>query len=148
MPPFPENSGVDLPKSVRARLEMHRKNPVCASCHSQMDPLGFALENFDAIGGWRTMDGVTEIDPSGAFPSGAKFDGPAEFRERLLAQPAQFVGTVTEKLMIYALGRGVEYYDLPVVRQIVRDAAQSDYKWSSVILGIAKSLPFQMRRAL
>ena len=148
VPPFPENSGVDLPKSVRARLEMHRKNPVCASCHSQMDPLGFALENFDAIGGWRTVDGVTEIDPSGAFPSGAKFDGPAEFRERLLAQPAQFVGTVTEKLMIYALGRGVEYYDLPVVRQIVRDAAQSDYKWSSVILGIAKSLPFQMRRAL
>jgi mono/diheme cytochrome c family protein len=148
VPPFPENSGTDLPKSVRARLEMHRKNPVCASCHSQMDPLGFALENFDAIGGWRTVDGVTEIDPSGAFPSGEKFDGPAEFRERLLAQPDQFVGTVTEKLMIYALGRGVEYYDLPVVRQIVRDAAQSDYKWSSVILGIAKSLPFQMRRAL
>ena len=148
VPPFPTNDGADVPKSVRARLEMHRENPVCASCHAQMDPLGFALENFDAIGGWRTVDGVTEIDPSGAFPSGVKFDGPAEFRARLLDRPDQFVGTVTEKLMTYALGRGVDYYDLPVVRQIVRDAAKSDYQWSSLILGIAKSLPFQMRRAL
>ena len=148
VPPFPENDGTEQPKSVRARLEMHRKNPVCSSCHSQMDPLGFALENFDAIGHWRTTDQATVIDPSGVLPSGVKFSGPVEFRASLLAQRDLFMGNVTQKLLTYALGRGVEYYDLPVVRQIARESAGADYRWSSLILAITKSMPFQMRRSL
>jgi hypothetical protein len=147
VPPLPEKT-TEQPKSVRARLEQHRNNPVCASCHSQMDPLGFALENFDGIGGWRTMDGTTPIDASGVLPSGVKFTGPAEFRAMLMTQRDQFVTTVTEKLLTYALGRGVEYYDQPVIRQIVREAAASDYRWSSLIVAITKSMPFQMRRSL
>ena len=148
VPPFPSNDGVEQPKSVRARLEMHRKNPVCAACHSQMDPLGFALENFDAIGQWRTTDSATPIDPSGTLPSGAKFAGPVEFRALLLEQRDLFVGTVTQKFLTYALGRGVQYYDMPVVRQIKREAAGADYRWSALILAMTRSAPFQMRRSL
>ncbi len=134
-----------MPASLRERMVEHRANPVCASCHSRMDPLGFALENFNAIGQWRELDGEAPIDPSGTFPDGTKFSGPAEFRQGLLAHREQFVRTFTEKLATYSLGRGLEYYDMPAARKIIRDAAASDYKWSSVILGIVNSVPFQMR---
>ena len=144
VPPLKENE--EVPTTVRARLEQHRRNPVCATCHSRMDPLGFALENFDAIGQWRTIDGVAPVDSSGVLLDGTKFDGPAAFRKALLSHGEEFVGTVLEKLMTYALGRGVEYYDMPTVRKIRREAAP-DYRWSSLILGIVKSTPFQMRTA-
>jgi hypothetical protein len=109
-----------------------------------MDPLGFALENFDGIGQWRTAEGPTKIDASGGLPDGTKFDGPDGLRKILLSHPEQFASTVTKKLLTYAMGRGVEYYDLPTVRQIMREAAPGNYKWSSLILGIVKSVPFQM----
>jgi hypothetical protein len=133
--------------SIRERMEAHRKNPVCAACHARMDPLGFALENFDGIGGWRDEDGGKKIDASGALPGGAIFDGPSGLRTMLLTHKYDFVTTVTDKLMTYALGRGTEYYDAPAVRQILHDAEANNYRWSSIILGIAKSTPFQMRRA-
>jgi hypothetical protein len=135
--------------TVRARMEQHRKNPVCASCHARMDPLGFALENFDAVGQWRVEDNDahTAIDASGVLPDGTKFSGPSDFRRALVGRKADFVNTVTEKLLTYGLSRGLEYYDAPAVRQIVRDAAASDYRWSSIVLGIVQSKPFQMRMA-
>jgi hypothetical protein len=133
--------------SVRERLEMHRSNPACSGCHSVMDPLGFALENFDPVGRWRTHDAGTPVDASGALPSGAKFEGVAGLRELLLQQREQFATNVTDRLMAYALGRTVEYYDLPSIRRIARAAAPDDYRWSSIILGIVKSAPFQMRRS-
>jgi hypothetical protein len=132
--------------TMREQMEEHRKNPACASCHRVMDPLGFALENFDATGRWRTK-GETSIDASGVLPDGTKFQGPAELRKLLLNHPEQFVHTLTEKLLTYALGRGVEYYDAPAVREILRKAETSDYRWSSIILGIVNSAPFQMRRS-
>jgi hypothetical protein len=112
-----------------------------------MDPLGFALENFDAIGGWRASEAGASIDASGALPNGNHFEGLAGLRAVLLSQREQFVRTVTEKLLTYALGRGVEHYDLPEVRTITREATASDYRWSSIILGIVKSTPFQMRKS-
>ena len=132
------------PRSVRERMERHRTDPVCASCHVRMDPLGFALESFDAIGGYRELP-VEET--SGTLPSGRELNGPASVREMLLANREDFVGTVTEKLLTYALGRGVEYYDHPWIRRIVRQAEADDYRWSSLILGIVESTPFQMRKA-
>ena len=134
------------PTSVRARMEAHRKNPVCAGCHARMDPLGFAFENFTAIGKWRTTDAGTPIDASGAMPDGTKFANPAQFREALLGHRDEFVRTVTERLLTYALGRGVEYYDMPAVRGILGSAAPGDYRWSSLVLGIVKSAPFQGTR--
>jgi hypothetical protein len=111
-----------------------------------MDPLGFALENFDAIGRWRTSDdGETSIDASGQLPDGTKFQGPVGLRQALMTRRDQFVATVTGKLLTYALGRGLEYYDAPAVRKIIIDAARADHRWSSIVLGIAKSTPFQMR---
>jgi hypothetical protein len=135
--------------TMRERMEQHRRNPVCASCHSRMDPLGFALENFDAVGKWRTTVGAdnTRIDASGTLPDGSQFDGPAELRKVLLSKQDEFVSTVTERLLTYALGRGVEYYDQPAIRKILREAAGSDYRWSSLVLGIVRSTPFQMRGA-
>ncbi len=135
------------PASVRERLEQHRKNPVCANCHAPMDPLGFALENFDAIGRWRTISDGTAIDASGTLPSGAQFVGLAGLRTLLLSRREQFAGTVVEKLLAYALGRTLQYYDFPTVRTIARDAASTDYRWSSIILGIVKSTPFRLRRS-
>jgi mono/diheme cytochrome c family protein len=135
------------PKSMREKMEQHRGNPVCASCHAVMDPLGFSLENFDALGAWRTTDGSGPIDASGVLLDGTKFEGPIELRQRLVAQKELFLNAVTEKLITYALGRNMEYYDAPAIRKIVKDAATDDYQWSSVILGIVKSLPFQMRRS-
>ena len=134
--------------SVRQRMEQHRANPACASCHARMDPLGFALENFDGIGRWRTTsEANTPIDASGMLPDGTRFQGPVGLREILLDRREQFVTTVTERLLTYALGRGVEYYDAPAIRRIRREAAPNDYRWSSLISGIVKSTPFQMRRS-
>jgi len=112
-----------------------------------MDPIGFALDNFDAIGQWRTAEGKAPIDPSGVLPDGTQFQGIAELKKILISRPNQIVHTVTEKLLMYALGRGVEYYDQPTIRTIMRQAAPSDYRWSSLIIGIVKSMPFQMRRS-
>ena len=147
VPPLAEsNEGQKVATSVRERMEQHRKNPACAACHSKMDPLGFALENFDGVGQWREDDGESKVDASGVLPDGTKFTGPAEFRRALLRRPDAFVTTVASKLLTYALGRGVEHYDMPSVRRIVRESAKDDYRWSSLILGIVKSMPFQMRR--
>jgi hypothetical protein len=133
---------------VREMLEAHRANPVCASCHSRMDPLGLSLENFDAIGQWRTNDADKPIDASGVLLDGTKVDGPVALRRALMAQKEQFVRTVTAKLLTYTLGRGIEYYDEPAIRAIVRNTAADDYRWSSVVLGIVRSPPFQMRSVL
>jgi hypothetical protein len=135
------------PQSVRERLEDHRKNPSCAACHAQMDPLGFALEHFDAVGKWRTVDAGTPIDASGTLLDGSTFNGLEGLRALLQGRSDQFASTVTEKLLAYAVGRGLEHYDLPAVRTILHDAAPNDYQWSSIILGIVNSVPFQMRRA-
>ena len=134
--------------SMREATEQHRRNPVCASCHRLMDPLGFALENFDAVGRWRDRgESFTAIDSSGILPDGSVFEGPAGLRDALLSQPERFVSTLTEKLLTYALGRGLEYYDTPAVRAITRDAARNEDRFSSVIMGIVNSMPFQMRRS-
>ena len=144
--PLVENDANTAPRSVRERMEQHRANPVCASCHAQMDPLGFALENFDAIGKWRDVDEDGEpVDAVGALPGGMAFDGPAGLRQMLETRGQEFVGNVTSKLLTYALGRGVEAYDMPAIRNIMREAEAGGYRWSSIILGIAKSTPFQMR---
>ena len=134
--------------SMRERMEQHRANPVCASCHRIMDPLGLALENFDAVGRWRAhMPGGTAIDAAGTMPDGTAFEGPADLRELLVGNPEQFATVVTEKLLTYALGRGVEYYDAPAVRQITRGAAGDDYGLASLVVGVVQSTPFQMRLA-
>ena len=149
VPQLKDDERGQAPSSMRAKMEVHRKNPVCAACHSMLDPLGFSLENFDAVGQFRATegDGVTPIDPSGTMPSGFTFKGPSGFRSALLEQKDTFAITLTQKLMTYALGRGAEYYDMPAVRKIVRDAAPGNYRWSALISGIVKSVPFQMRRA-
>ncbi len=131
--------------TMRQRMEQHRSNPVCATCHARMDPIGLALDNFDGLGKWRTAEGGTPIDPSGVLPDGAKFQGPAELRKILASRREQVVTTITEKLLTYSLGRGIDYYDQPTVRKILRDASSSGYRWSSIVLGIVKSNPFQMR---
>ena len=135
----------ELKGTLRQRMEAHRKNPVCASCHTMMDPLGFALENFDPLGQWRTKDDGYAVDAVGATPDGTKFDGVNGLRAALLAKPDAFIETLTDRLMVYALGRGTEYYDAPAIRQIARNAAKNDYKFSRLILGIVNSTPFQMR---
>ena len=132
--------------SLRQRLEQHRANPVCASCHRIMDPLGFSLENFDLVGTWRELDGTTRIDASGQLADGTALNGPADLRRALLSRSEAFVTTATEKLMIYALGRPMHYTDMPTVRSIVRRAAANDSRFSSVMLGVIESAPFQMRR--
>ena len=132
--------------TMREAMAMHRENPACRVCHAAMDPIGFSLENYDAVGKWRTQFAGQPIDASGLLPDGNTFDGPDGLRELLLERPDDFVGTITEKLMRFALGRSLEYYDMPEVRGIVRAAAEDDYRWSSVILGVIKSAPFQMRR--
>ena len=145
----PQRAGKVL--SMRERMEEHRTNPVCANCHKLMDPIGLSLENFDAIGAWRGRDGSTvtnlgtPIDAAGVLLDGTKVDGVVALRNALVRQPDMFVSTLTEKLMIYALGRGVAYYDMPALRSIVRDSAKQNYKFSSLILGIVSSIPFQKR---
>jgi hypothetical protein len=142
---FPENEEGVAPRTVRERLEKHRENPSCKGCHGVMDPLGFALENFDAIGGWRTKDRetATVIDSSGKLADGTAVSGPKDLRNALLADPDQFVQTLTQKLMTFALGRSVEYYDMPAVRKVVRAAARDGYKFSSLLTAIAQSEPFR-----
>ena len=131
---------------MRERLAAHRSNAVCASCHRTIDPVGFALENFNAVGQWRDYEGEGEpIDASGALPGAGEFRGVDGLEQALLARPELFAATLTEKLMTFALGRGVEYYDAPAVRKIVRDTAKDKYRFSSIIVGIVKSVPFQMR---
>jgi mono/diheme cytochrome c family protein len=143
VPPL-ENTKVE--GSLRQRMEQHRSNPICANCHAQIDPMGFALENFDGIGKWRTTDGNVAIDASGALPDGTKFNGPAAFRQALMQHQDAFMNTLTEKLLTYALGRGMESYDMPTVRSIIGRAAAGGNTWSALILNVTKSLPFQMRR--
>jgi cytochrome c551/c552 len=148
VPALPERSESGAITSVRERLEQHRKNPACASCHAPMDPLGFALEGFDAIGKQRsTGEGGAPSDASGVAPDGARFEGLSGLKAIVFRDPEQFAATVTEKLLTYALGRGLEHYDMPVVRKIVREAAPHDYSWSSIIRGVVNSVPFQMRRS-
>ena len=132
---------------MRERLAAHRANPVCASCHATMDPIGFGLENFDAVGAWRQAENGTPIDASGTLPNGAAFEGPAELRAALLARPEAFARALTVKLATYALGRGVEPFDAPAIRAILAEAAGSGHTFSSLVLGIAESVPFQMREA-
>jgi hypothetical protein len=148
VPPLSAETTPGEPRTVRERLAQHRRSPVCANCHAPMDPLGFALENFDAIGRWRTTDAGIAIDAAAVLADQiTTFEGPAGLRRVLLSRSEQFVETVTEKLLTYALGRGLEYYDRPVVRAITRDAEADDYRWSSLILGVVDSTPFRMRRA-
>jgi hypothetical protein len=152
VPDLPENSEgrtghVARPLTVRERLEQHRKNPNCAGCHRLMDPIGLALENFDAVGVWRTKDSGFQIDPSGQMLDGTPLDGPASVRQALLHREDQFARTFTEKLLAYALGRVVDFRDMPVVRSISREATTNNYRFSSFVLGIVRSAPFQMRRA-
>jgi hypothetical protein len=132
--------------TIRGQMEQHRSNTVCASCHSRMDPLGFALENYDGVGKWRASEAGTAIDPSGLLPDGTHFVGPAGLRQALLnGHRDEYLQTLTSKLLIYALGRGLEYYDTPAVRAIVRKAARDNYRLSSLITAIVSSTPFQMR---
>jgi hypothetical protein len=147
VPALKDTGAGGKPATVRARLEEHRKNPACASCHASMDPLGFALENFDATGKWRTSDAGAPIDASGVLPSGVSFQGPNGLRDALLARKGQFVQAMTQKLLAYALGRQIEAYDMPTVRQIVHDSSADDYRWRSIITGIVNSKPFLMRTA-
>ncbi len=146
VPPLQENDGRSRPTSLRERMAEHRSNPVCASCHRRMDPMGFALENFDGIGKWRDEDDGIPIETVTVLPDGTTIDSPRRFREVLL-RGDEFVTTVTEKLLTYATGRGVEHYDAPTVRRIVRDLARDGYRWSSLVMGVVGSPPFQMRRA-
>jgi mono/diheme cytochrome c family protein len=153
-PPPPETPALvekpnpaDETASMRQRIARHRANPACAGCHAMMDPLGLSLENFDMVGRWRDVDeALAPIDASGGLPDGTTFEGPAGLRAFLLSHPDQFVRTLTEKMLIYALGRGLEHYDMPAVRAIVRDAARQNYRASSLIVGVVQSRPFQMRR--
>jgi hypothetical protein len=148
VPGLVERGADGKPRSVRESLEQHRKNPACTTCHAPMDPLGFALENFDAIGKWRVIgEGDTAIDATAVMPNGSKFHGPAGLQDYVIARKEQFVDTFTEKLLSYALGRQVEYYDRPAIRKIRRDAAAQNYRWSSIFLGIVNSVPFQTRRS-
>jgi hypothetical protein len=146
VPPLAENTEGAPPKSLRARLELHRANAICASCHKLMDPIGFSLDNFDATGAWRTEESGMPIQAAGVLADGTQVNGVLGLRDAILARPEIFAGTVTQKLLIYALGRGLEPYDLPAVRAILRQSAGDDYRLSSIILGVVRSVPFQMRK--
>jgi mono/diheme cytochrome c family protein len=158
-PPAPPPNVPDLPKqessirgglkpTMRQQMELHRKNEPCASCHKIMDPIGLVLENFDGIGQWRTLDDGSPINPSGQLVDGTKLNGIADLRAALVKYSPQFVRVVTEKLMIYGLGRGTEYYDMPLVRSIVHSAEKDKYRFSSLVIGVVKSQPFQMNQKL
>jgi hypothetical protein len=144
VPALKESGANGRATSVRQRMEEHRKNPACASCHVRMDPLGFALENYDAIGKWRGTSDGAPVDASAAFPDGTQFEGMVGLRKLLASHRQDFVAVFTEKFLTYALGRELEYHDIPAVRKITQEAAAGDYRWSSIIAGIVKSLPFQM----
>ncbi len=141
-----ETTAGAAPTSVRQRLERHRASPSCASCHAVMDPVGFSLEPFDLIGKWRESDGGAPVNAAGRLADGTALDGPASLRKALLDRRDSVAATAAEKLLTYALGRRVEYYDMPAVRAVVREAARTNYRFSSLIAGIVKSVPFQMKR--
>jgi hypothetical protein len=149
-PPPPDVPELDAKKlltgSLRQQMEQHRKNPACASCHAKMDPLGFAFENFDAIGKFRSQDGKFPIDASGTLPGGKTFDGPAELKAVLKGKKDLVARCLVEKMLTYALGRGLESYDTPAVEAIVAALAKNDYRFSTLVTEISKSLPFRMRR--
>jgi hypothetical protein len=145
VPALNENTIISASLSVRERLEQHRADPTCAKCHDVIDPIGFALENFDAIGRWRETENGKPLSVAGGLPDGRDVEGVADLEVALLQRPDLFVQTLTEKLMTFALGRGLEYYDAPAVRRIVQDAREKDYHFSDIILGIVNSVPFQMR---
>ena len=145
VPALKDNEAGAKKLSLRERMEQHRSNEPCKGCHKLMDPVGFSLENFDAVGQWRNNDDGTQIDPSGTLFNGAKVDGPVALRKMLTANPEIFAKVLTEKLMTYALGRGVEYSDMPTVRAILRDAAKDDYRFGSIVMGIVKSTPFELK---
>jgi hypothetical protein len=152
-PPPPNVPALDDTKigasmTIRQQMEAHRANPVCASCHARMDPLGFGLENLNAIGAWRDVDGKFPIDPSGSLPGGKTFQGPGELKAILKAQPDAFVQSLTEKMLTYALGRGIERYDKPVLSAIQAKMKSDDYRFSDLILGIVTSVPFQTREGI
>jgi hypothetical protein len=147
VPALKEPEEGQKPRTMREQMAEHRANPVCASCHKVMDPIGFALENFDAVGAWRDREPGGPIDASGELADGSKIDGVVALRRAVLSRPEVFVGTMTEKMLTYALGRGLSYADMPVVRAIVRDAARQDYHFSSLVMGVINSMPFQMRTA-
>jgi hypothetical protein len=147
VPPLKGNQEGEKPKTMREQMAEHRANPVCASCHKAMDSIGFAMENFNAVGAWRTDDAGNPIDASGELSDGAKIDGVVSLRKALVSRPELFAGTATQKLMIYALGRGLHYRDMPTMRAILRDASRDNYRFSSLVLGIVHSTPFQMRMA-
>jgi hypothetical protein len=147
VPDLQENQPGQEARSLRARLEAHRATPTCATCHRVMDPLGLALENFDGIGEWRVKEPGGNIDPVGQLADGSRVDGPVALRKAIMKRPELFVRTVTQKLMTYGLGRGMEYTDMPVVRAIAADGAAQNYRFSTIVLGIVKSVPFQMKAA-
>ncbi|HJT86998.1 MAG TPA: DUF1588 domain-containing protein, partial [Bryobacteraceae bacterium] len=147
VPPLKEAAAGQKPRSMREQMIEHRANAVCASCHKIMDPIGFALENFDAVGAWRATEAGAPIDASGVLADGTKVNGVVSLRQALLSRPEVFINTLTEKLLTYALGRGLDYRDMPAVRAIVRNAAKDNYRFSSLILGVAESIPFRMRNA-
>ncbi len=142
-----EGTEPEKPPTLREAMVQHRANPACAGCHARMDPIGFAMENFDAIGKWRDRDGGQAIDASGVFPDGTTFDGVAGLRSELLRQQDQFVGTLTEKLLMYAIGRNLQFYDAPAVRAVLRESAADNHTLRALVLGVVKSRPFQMRQA-
>jgi hypothetical protein len=147
VPELKPHTSDGTPLTMREQLEQHRADPTCASCHARMDPIGFALENYDAVGKWRAKDSGSDIDATGTLPDGTKFDGPAGLRKLLLeSYRSDFVATATEKLLTYALGRGLEPYDMPAVRAIMRKAAADDYRLQALITALVESKPFQMRR--
>ena len=147
VPALKETAAGDKPKTMREQMAEHRANAACATCHKVMDPIGFALENFDAVGAWRTREAGGAIDASGQLADGTPVDGVVTLREALVHRPDMFASTLSERLLTYGLGRGLDDYDMPVVRAIVRDAARSDYRFSSIVMGIVRSAPFQMRTA-
>jgi hypothetical protein len=150
VPPFEEETAPDRPLSVRARMEQHRRNPACAGCHRMIDPVGLALENFDAVGAWRTRDGGTRgtaVDATGQLVDGTSIDGVNALRDALMRDPEVFVGTLVEKMLVYALGRGLTAADQPAVRAVVRGSAPERYRFSSIVTGIVRSVPFRMRTA-
>jgi hypothetical protein len=147
VPTLEESAAKDRPTTLREQMEAHRRSPACASCHVRMDPLGFSLEHFDALGRWRDATPAGPIDATAVMPDGARFDGAAGLRTFLSTHREDFVRTFTEKLLAYAIGRGLEAHDLPAVRRIVRDAAPAEYRWSAIISGVARSTPFSMATA-
>jgi hypothetical protein len=147
VPPLKEMSGEGRILSMRERMAQHRDNPACSGCHKLMDPIGFSFENYDAVGRWRKAEDGKPIDAGGSLPDGSKFEGVAGLEKALLSRPELFAGTVTEKLLTYALGRGVEYYDAPAVRKVLSNARTNDFRFSSMIVEVVNSTPFQMRKS-